>query len=99
MATANFTATDDVVLNCPKKLVERHIMCAVQTLYDLWTILDSALDHGAEATATACSLARELLPVIGGKLDTLYSSSTGCFEEILSREGITIAAPREANDE
>jgi hypothetical protein len=77
---------------------ERLITGAVEALYDLWTILDSAIGHSDKETA-ACSLASELLPVIGGKLDALCSMPTGCFQEILSEQGITIARPRETSDE
>lgn len=84
MTTSNFTE---------RRIDDRRIANAVNALYDLWKILDSAVGDSTDET-TACSLASELLPIIGGKLDVLAGGMrTGCFDEILSKEGIAIAAP------
>ncbi|WP_321951629.1 hypothetical protein [Burkholderia cenocepacia] len=85
MATINSTerASDE----------RRRIASTVHALYDLWTILDSAVCNGSEQ-GVACSVAAELLPVIGGKLDALIESRTGCFDDVLSKEGIVIALPK-----
>jgi hypothetical protein len=73
---------------------EREIAEGIQALGDLWVLLDSALDNGTEGAA--CSIAIELLPVIGGRLDNamtvLGMSPTGCFEDALANRGIMIGA-------
>lgn len=72
---------------------EQRIANAVNALYDLWKMLDSAVGDSTDET-TACSLASELLPIIGGKLDVLAGGMcTGCFDEVLSKEGVAIATP------
>ncbi|WP_174942480.1 hypothetical protein [Burkholderia lata] len=78
----------------------RDISGAVQALSDLWKILDGSL--GSDREGAACSMAIELLPLIGGRLDSAISAlgvgPTCCFEQVLAAKGIVVGAsssPRE----
>lgn len=68
------------------------VSAVVVQLHDLWKILDGAIDDDAKQVV-ACSLASELLPIAGARLDALLSSPTGCFEEVLERRGIAVTVP------
>jgi hypothetical protein len=78
----------------------REISGAVQALSDLWKILDGSI--GSDREGAACAMAIELLPLIGGRLDSAISAlgvgPTGCFEQVLAAKGIVVGAsgsPRE----
>ncbi|VWB80494.1 hypothetical protein BLA14095_03716 [Burkholderia lata] len=78
----------------------RDICGAVQALSDLWKILEGSL--GSDREGAACAMAIELLPLIGGRIDSAISAlgvgATGCFEKVLADRGIVISAsgtPRE----
>jgi hypothetical protein len=73
----------------------RGISSAIQTLHDLWTVLGAAGDTGNEVAA--CSVAHEMLPVIGGKLDAVIAAlgegRTGFFDGASSRQVISTELP------
>jgi hypothetical protein len=75
---------------------EQEIALGIQALGDLWVLLDSSLDNGTEGAA--CSILIELLPVIGGRLDSamtvLGMSPTGRFKDVLANRGITVGAAK-----
>ncbi|WP_423393285.1 hypothetical protein [Burkholderia sp. LMG 21824] len=78
----------------------RGISGAVQALSDLWKILDGSL--GSDREGAVCAMAIELLPLIGGRLDSAISAlgvgPTGCFEQVLAAKGVVVGAsgsPRE----
>ena len=78
---------------------QRTIMGAVDGLHSLWALLEKSMDNSTEWAAV--SLACELLPVIGGKLDAaiaaISGNPTGYFDGILDSRGITVSAPSEVN--
>ncbi|WP_423392802.1 hypothetical protein [Burkholderia sp. LMG 21824] len=77
-----------------RETAARDISGAVQALSDLWIILDGSL--GSDREGAACSMASELLPLIGGRLDSAISAlgvgATGCFAKVLADRGIVIGA-------
>lgn len=78
---------------------QRTIAGAVDGLHSLWALLDKSLNNGTEWAAA--SIACELLPLIGGKLDaaiaSLNGSPSGHFEEVLESRGITVSTPSEVD--